>query len=72
MPGARERAESRVELWKQGKARWEAEAKGVSGQSAMFAATRHAVAEEEKVVADHVPERSFVRPLLVVVPRPAV
>ncbi|MEO2096610.1 MAG: helicase-related protein [Brachybacterium sp.] len=72
MPGARERAESRVELWKQGKARWEAEAKGVSGQSAMFAATRHAVAEEEKVVADHVPERSFVRPLLVVVPPPAV
>ena len=72
MPEVLARARARVDRWERDKSRWESGATGNGGQSALFTANKRAVAELEKVIADHVPERSFVRPLLVVVPRPAV
>ena len=40
------------------------------GQSALLLANLDAVGEEKKLVREMLPERTFVRPLLVVVPRP--
>ena len=72
MPEVLARALARVDRWERDKSRWKSGATGNGGQSALFTANKRAVAEVEKVIADHVPKRSFVRPLLVVVPRPAV
>lgn len=63
-------AEGRAERWRAEQDRWEAEAEGARGTSSLFTATRHALEVEKKLITDMLPDRTFVRPLLVVVPRP--
>ena len=63
-------AEARVERWKGEQLRWEEDAAGTRGTSALLLATRDALEVEKKLVTEMLPDRTFVRPLLVVVPRP--
>src|SRR5699024_10123247 len=63
-------AKARVERWEAEQLRWEADAAGARGTSALMLATREALEVEKKLVSEMLPERTFVRPLLVVVPRP--
>ena len=69
-PGITAAAEARVERWKAEQLRWEADAADTRGTSALMLATRDALEVEKKLVHDMLPDRTFVRPLLVVVPRP--
>lgn len=69
-PPVRAAATRRVEAWRAEQDRWEAEAAGDRHQGSLFAATRAAVRQERRIVRDLLPEKTFVRPLLVVVPRP--
>src|SRR5699024_6252064 len=65
-------AHHRVERWQQEQLAWEADTAAVRGQSALLLASREAVEVEKKLIREMLPERTFVRPLLVVVPRPEV
>src|SRR5699024_5979153 len=69
-PGITAAANARVERWQAEQLRWEADAKGTRGTSALLLATRDALEVEKKLIRDMLPDRTFVRPLLVVVPRP--
>ncbi|MBB5832518.1 DEAD/DEAH box helicase [Brachybacterium aquaticum] len=69
-PGITAAAEARVQHWQEEQQRWEADAAHTRGQSALLLATRDALAVEKKLVTDMLPDRTFARPLLVVVPRP--
>lgn len=69
-PAIEKAAERRADRWQNERLRWESEAKGLRGHSALFSATKDALEKEEEIVADLRPEKHFVRPLLVVVPRP--
>ena len=69
-PGQVDAARARVERWTQEQLEWERDASAVRGQSALLLANLDAVGEEKKLVREMLPERTFVRPLLVVVPRP--
>ena len=65
-------AKDRAEQWRQEQLAWEADAATARGQSALLLASREAVEVEKKLITEMLPERTFVRPLLVVVPRPEV
>ena len=65
-------ATARAERWRQEQLAWEADAASVRGQSALLQVSREAVEVEKKLITEMLPERTFVRPLLVVVPRPEV
>lgn len=69
-PGQVHAARSRAERWTEEQLEWERDASEVRGQSALLLANLDAVEEEKKLVREMLPERTFVRPLLVVVPRP--
>lgn len=69
-PGQVQAAQSRAERWTQEQLEWERDASEVRGQSALLLANLEAVEEEKELVREMLPERTFVRPLLVVVPRP--
>ncbi|MGP5412087.1 DEAD/DEAH box helicase [Brachybacterium paraconglomeratum] len=69
-PGITAAATARVERWKAEQLRWESDAAHARGTSALMLATRDALEVEKKLVSDMLPDRIFVRPLLVVVPRP--
>ena len=69
-PGITAAAEAWVQNWQAEQDRWEADAAGTRGTSALMLATRDALEVEKKLVTDMLPDRTFVRPLLVVVPRP--
>jgi superfamily II DNA or RNA helicase len=62
-------AQQRVDRWQQEQLRWEADAQQTRGQSALLLASRDALEVEKKLVTEMLPDRTFVRPLLVVVPR---
>src|SRR5699024_7390507 len=68
-PSVTAAAEARVERWKGEQLRWEEDAAGTRGTSALLLATRDALEVEKKLVTEMLPDRTFVRPLLVVVPR---
>ncbi|GAA1730500.1 DEAD/DEAH box helicase [Brachybacterium phenoliresistens] len=68
-PELKARARARVDRWHQEQLRWEADAAHTRGQSALLLATRDAIEVEKKLVTEMLPDRTFVRPLLVVVPR---
>ena len=81
VPAAREHMEQRVapqqiaqataraQRWQREQLAWEADAATARGQSALLLASREAVQVEKKLITEMLPERTFVRPLLVVVPR---
>ncbi|EWS81344.1 helicase [Brachybacterium phenoliresistens] len=68
-PELKARARARVDRWEQEQLRWKADADRTRGQSSLRLATRDAIEVEKKLVTGMEPKRTFVRPLLVVVPR---
>lgn len=65
-------ARARAQRWQNEQLAWEADAAHARGQSALLLTSREALAVEKKLVTEMLPDRTFVRPLLVVVPRPEV
>ncbi|MGP5008399.1 helicase-related protein [Brachybacterium tyrofermentans] len=63
-------AERRAATWIADMDRWEKAAENRTGQSALFRTTKHVLEIERDLAVEMLPDRSFVRPLLVVVPAP--
>lgn len=67
---ARADAERRARTWIADMDRWEKAADERTGQSTLFRTTKHVLEIERELAEEMLPDRSFVRPLLVVVPAP--
>lgn len=66
---AHEQANERVQAWVDRMDAWESAAEGVAAQTQLFKQTRSAVEGERRLAQEMLPDRTYVRPLLVVVPR---
>ena len=58
-PGITAAATARVERWKAEQLRWESDAAGTRGTSALMLATREALEVEKKLVSDMLPDRTL-------------
>ena len=68
---AKQQAEQRTQDWIAQMDRWEESASQLrTGQSALFRTTKNVLSTERDIAEEMRPDRSFVRPLLVVVPAP--
>ncbi|WP_270259798.1 SNF2-related protein [Kocuria marina] len=65
---ARDAAEQRAQDWVQRMDEWERGAEGVAAQTQLFRQSRAALEGERRLAQDMLPDRTYVRPLLVVVP----
>ncbi|MEF3120508.1 helicase-related protein [Kocuria flava] len=65
---ARQQAEERAQSWVDRMDRWERGAEGVAAQTQLFRRSRSAVEAERRLAREMLPDRTYVRPLLVVVP----
>lgn len=68
-PQVREESTARAEAWIAKLEEWEEQARGSHAQSSLFKQSSAAVRKARQDAKDLLPERSFVRPLLVAVPR---
>ena len=66
---AHEQAKERVQAWMDRMDAWESAAEGMASQTQLFKQTRSAVEGERRLAQEMLPDRTYVRPLLVVVPR---
>ena len=66
---AHEQAKERVQAWVDRMDAWESAAEGVASQTQLFKQTRSAVEGERRLAQEMLPDRTYVRPLLVVVPK---
>jgi hypothetical protein len=65
---ARREAEDRAQGWVERMDDWEHGAEGVAAQTQLFRRSRSAVEAERRLAREMLPDRTYVRPLLVVVP----
>lgn len=65
---ARREAEDRAQGWASRMDDWERGAEGVTAQTQLFRRSRSAVEAERRLAREMLPDRTYVRPLLVVVP----
>ena len=66
---AHQQAKERVDSWVERMDAWESAAEGVAAQTQLFKQTRSAVEGERRLAQEMLPDRTYVRPLLVVVPK---
>ncbi|WP_052239188.1 helicase-related protein [Kocuria rhizophila] len=66
---AHQQAKERVDAWVDRMDAWERAAEGVAAQTQLFKQTRSAVEGERRLAQEMLPDRTYVRPLLVVVPK---
>ena len=66
---AYKQAKARVDAWVDRMNAWERAAEGVAAQTQLFKQTRSAVEGERRLAQEMLPDRTYVRPLLVVVPK---
>ncbi|WP_145011194.1 helicase-related protein [Kocuria salsicia] len=66
---AHQQAKERVDAWVERMDAWERTAEGVAAQTQLFKQTRSAVEGERRLAQEMLPDRTYVRPLLVVVPK---
>ena len=67
-PAVRAEAEARVERWAKQLEEWSESASQRQGQKALFRDSQLAVSAERRLADTMMPDRTYVRPLLVVVP----
>ena len=65
---ARTLAQEQAEAWVERMDQWERGAQGVGAQTQLFRQSRSAVEAERRLAKEMLPDRTYVRPLLVVVP----
>lgn len=66
---ARRQAQERTERWVERMDDWERGAEGIAAQTQLFRQSRSAVEGERRLAQEMLPDRTYVRPLLVVVPK---
>ncbi|RLY93897.1 DEAD/DEAH box helicase [Kocuria tytonicola] len=66
---ARQQAQERADHWVERMDDWERGAEGISAQTQLFRQSRSAVEGERRLAQEMLPDRTYVRPLLVVVPQ---